>query len=425
MTTTSDRRYHLVTFGCKLNQHDSAVIEGLLQRGGYTAVSEPSDAQLIVVNSCTVTLEADHDARKAARRLRRSNPTARMIATGCYAERDPAALRALALFDDVVGHRERERLPAALLGDDHCSSVPLSLSFPDPARAFLKVQEGCDLACSYCIIPTVRGRSRSLPIDLIVGQLRQLVAQGVREVGFTGVNIGMWGLDLTPRQRLVDLVRAILTAELPLRVRLGSLEPRTVEDELLRTIAGAGDRVAAHLQVPLQSGCDRTLARMHRNYRTAFYRQRIERAKSLVPRICLGADLIVGFPGESTADHESSCRFVADLPLDYLHVFSYSPRPGTPAALLGSPIDGPTKRARAREAIAIGQGHARRFRCDQLGSVQTGLVLAHRHRSGQARVLTGNYIEVLLAEATPGSWTTVRLCRLGEADLAVWAEVAA
>ncbi len=421
----TDRRYSIVTFGCKLNQFDSARAESILRSGGFARTDDPSQAAVIVVNTCTVTGKADHDARKAARRLRRLNPTARLIATGCYAERDPAGLRTAQLFDDVVGLHERDRLPAALLGHDECVTVPLSLTFPDPSRAFLKVQEGCDLACSYCIIPKVRGPGRSEPIDSVLRELRALSASGVREVGLTGVNVGMWGRDLFPTLELADLLSAILEAGLRMRIRLNSLEPRTVDNRLLSLLAQAPDVLVPHIQVPLQSGCDAVLARMSRNYRTTHYRDVIERAKAMVPHICLGADVITGFPGETASEHAASEQFIASLPLDYLHVFTYSARPGTRAASLSEQPHGDTVRPRTAALLELGRAAARRFRRSQLGRVQSALVLAGRTASGQARTLTGNYIEVLLPQAEPGRILDVRLTKLENDGQTVLGEVAA
>lgn len=424
------RRFAVVTFGCKLNQFDSARAAAMLRAAGAEPASE-ADAALIVINTCTVTGNADHDARKAARRLRGLNPTARLIATGCYAERDAAALRASGLFDEVVGHSDRERLPAVLLGSEACQTVPLNLSFPDPARAFLKVQEGCDLACSYCVIPRVRGPGRSEQIADVVRALRALAAQGVREVGLTGVNVGMWGEDLSPRRQLADLLEALLAADLPLRLRLNSLEPRTVDDRVLRLLASAPERLAPHLQIPLQSGSDELLARMARNYRTRHYRAVLERAKELVPGICLGADVISGFPGEGEREHLATAAFLAEAPLDYLHVFRYSPRPGTraaddPAFRRERPV-GPVVRQRVHELLAIGRSAARRFRASRIGRIETGLVLAGRGPQGEARLLTGNYIEILTAAGPAashsGMMASVRLTRLEPEGTTVRGEV--
>ncbi len=207
--------------------------------------------------------------------------------------------------------------------------------FEDSARGWLRVQEGCDLACSYCIIPRVRGPGRSLAAAAVVADARALAARGVREIGLTGVNVGDWGRDLAPREELADLLDALLAAELPLVLRLNSLEPRTVTPRIVERLASTPARqLAPHLQVPLQSGSDRVLGSMARNYRTRDYRVLIETLAARAPDICLGADVIAGFPGERDADHRETLAFVESLPLAYLHVFSYSSRPGTRAAAM-------------------------------------------------------------------------------------------
>ena len=315
-------RYHVVTLGCKLNQFDTARAEGLLRAQGYTPTADPGEAELILLNTCTVTAAADRDGRRLARRLRRLNPRARIVATGCYAERDPDTLRGLGVLDAVVGHAARHRLPAALLGpvgaalrggppQGACDGAAPTVFFEDSARGWLRVQEGCDLACSYCIIPRVRGPGRSLPAPAVLADARALAARGVREIGLTGVNVGSWGRDLAPRAELADLLDALLAADLPLVLRLNSLEPRTVTPRIVERLATApAERLAPHLQVPLQSGCDRVLGAMARNYRTAGYRAVIETLAARVPDICLGADVIAGFPGERDADHRETLAFV-------------------------------------------------------------------------------------------------------------------
>ncbi|MFN7964723.1 MAG: radical SAM protein, partial [Acidobacteriota bacterium] len=224
---------------------------------------------------------------------------------------------------------------------------------------------------------------------------------------------------------LADLLSAILEAELRMRIRLNSLEPRTVDDRVLSLLAQAPDVLVPHIQIPLQSGCDAVLARMSRNYRTTHYRDVIERAKAMVPQICLGADVITGFPGETAAEHAQSEQFIASLPLDYLHVFTYSARPGTRAASLSAQPHGEIVRPRTAALLQLGRAAAQRFRRSQLGRVQSALVLAGRTASGQARTLTGNYIEVLLPQAEPGRILDVRLTKLEDDGQTVLGEVAA
>jgi threonylcarbamoyladenosine tRNA methylthiotransferase MtaB len=346
------------------------------------------------------------------------------------------------VLDAVLGRAARHRLPAALLGGAAAEApggagadargaaassgagapapcgpgAAPAVSFEESARAWLRVQEGCDLACSYCIIPRVRGPGRSLPAAAVVADARALAAQGVREIGLTGVNVGSWGRDLAPRAELADLLEALLAAELPLVLRLNSLEPRTVTPRLVELLATTtAERLAPHLQVPLQSGCDRVLGAMARTYRTADYRAIIETLAARVPDICLGADVIAGFPGEGEAEHRATLAFVESLPLAYLHVFSYSARPGTRAAALPGRLPPDVVRARTAELRALGAGKKRAYRERLLGRTLPALALGGLAPDGWRRTLTAHYIEVLVPTAPPGAPLAVRLTRV-EAD---------
>lgn len=414
------KRYFVHTLGCKLNQFDAARVEGLLRAGGLERTDDPAAADVVVLNTCTVTARADAEGRRLARLYRRLAPNARIVAAGCYAQRDPEGLAALGVFDAVVPLAERERLPRELLGEEACAAQPPGLFFADAARAYLRVQEGCNLRCSYCVIPSVRGPSRSFEPAPLLEEARRLVAAGVREIGLTGVNTGEWGRDLEPKRELADLLEAFLAAEWPrradddgpaVRFRLNSLEPRTLTPRLLALIAAAPDRLAPHVQVPLQSGSDRTLAAMRRNYRTAFYRDVVEGAAARVPGICLGADVIAGFPGETDDDQETTRAFVESLPLAYLHVFSYSPRPGTPAATMPGRPPADVARRRTNELRAAGARLGRAFRERLLGTTQQALVLDTPASDGRLRALTGNYVELRLpAGAAPaGAVVAARL----------------
>ena len=415
------RRYHVVTLGCKLNQFDSAQAEGLLRAEGLVPTADPAEAEVILLNTCTVTAAADRDGRRLARRLRRLNPGARIVAAGCYAERDPGALQGLGVLDAVLGRAARHRLPAALLGGAAAATpgglgAAPAVSFEESARAWLRVQEGCDLACSYCIIPRVRGPGRSRPAAEALAAARALAARGVREIGLTGVNVGSWGRDLAPRAELADLLDALLAADLPLTLRLNSLEPRTVTARIVERLAGTlPARLAPHLQVPLQSGCDRVLGAMARNYRTADYRRVIETLAARVPDVCVGADLIAGFPGESEAEHRETLAFVESLPLAYLHVFSFSARPGTRAAALPDRPPPGAVRDRTAELRALGAAKRRAYRERLVGRTLPALALAGLSPDGWRRTLTAHYIEVLVPAAPPGTPLEVLLTGV-EAD---------
>jgi threonylcarbamoyladenosine tRNA methylthiotransferase MtaB len=402
--------YRIVTLGCKLNQADSAALEARLRSLGLAASIE-GPADLVVLNTCTVTGNADREARQIARRLRRANPRATLIATGCYAERDGRVLASIPGVDHVVGMRDQAGRVAALARAAFSIEAPgtgeagLDLgrfgatTACDPAagdrtRAYLKVQDGCDLRCSYCVIPSVRGASRSLPPGEVLRRIEALSLAGYREIVFTGVNTGDYGKDLAPALRLHDLLERALRLPGLGRLRLNSLEPRTITQETMDLMSAGGGRLARHLQVPLQSGCDAVLQRMRRNYRTADYARVSGSLRAAIPDVGLGADVIVGFPGETDAEFETTCRFIEASELDYLHVFSYSSRPGTPAAALPDAVPPPVVRERSARLRALARALSLRFRRSFLGRDLSVLVLREVRPDGRLRALSDNYIDL-------------------------------
>jgi threonylcarbamoyladenosine tRNA methylthiotransferase MtaB len=434
--------FHTITLGCKLNQFDSAGIDAELLRRGLRRESDPAAAAVVVINTCTVTAKADAEVRKLIRRVRRANPDCRLLVTGCYADLDADAIHETARIDRVVGNRGKIELPRILdemgivgspapaahpavvalksgpptvAGDRGCdgpATLPGTVDFSDRARALLKVQDGCDLACSYCVIPTVRGPSRSVPPDEVERALDALVGRGYREIVLTGVNTGDYGRDLAPRLRLRQLLDRLLERCGATRIRLNSLEPRTVTEEIVELMA-AEPRLAPHLQVPLQSGSDAVLRRMRRNYRRSTWKDRVERLRTAVPDAGLGADVIVGFPGETDRDFDDTCRFIEDSPLSYLHVFSWSARPGTRAAELPDAPSPAVIRERSARLRALGGCLSVRFRKRFEGRRLDAVVLGERRSDGRLRALTGNFIEVVLEGpvATAGEIVDVQILR--------------
>jgi threonylcarbamoyladenosine tRNA methylthiotransferase MtaB len=415
--------YRIVTLGCKLNQADSSALGGALRRLGLSPAAGAGDdapgapADVVILNTCTVTAAADREARQIARRLRRQNPGALLVATGCSAERDPASLREAAGVDHVVGMsgqaaRVRE-LVAAALGIPTDPLAPLELGpfgatdacdatagRSERTRALLKIQDGCDLRCSYCVIPSVRGPSRSLPPGDVLRRMDALFAAGYREIVLTGVNTGDYGRDLDPPLRLHDLLDRALADPAPGRLRLNSLEPKTVVPEIIASFGAGPQRLARHLQIPLQSGSDRTLARMRRPYRVADYARIVESLRSKIPDIGLGADVIVGFPGETDREFEDTFRFVASSPLNYLHVFSFSSRPGTSAASLPDPAPPRAIQERSARLRALGRHLSLRFRSGFLGRSLPVLTLQEVRPDGRLRALSDNFIDLGLAVGT-------------------------
>jgi threonylcarbamoyladenosine tRNA methylthiotransferase MtaB len=413
--------YRIVTLGCKLNQAETTAVEARLRRLGLRPVDEDGalrsgGADLVVLNTCTVTARADRDARRIARSLRRANPRALLIATGCYAERDAPSLRALAGIDQIVGLQDqadrieamaaslpalRDAPPPGTLGPHGATGACESTATSgERTRAYLKIQDGCNLRCSYCIIPAVRGSSRSIPVDTVLREVDRLAAAGYREIVFTGVNTGDYGTDLSPSLRLHDLVREALRRPGLGRLRLNSLEPKTVSGEIIALLAGSDGRLARHLQIPLQSGSDAVLRRMRRPYRVAEYARILERLRRASPDMALGADVIVGFPEETELEFEATLRFITSSPLNYLHVFSYSPRPSTPAAGLQEVAAGVIKDRSAR-LRGLGGELARRFRSGFVDRELPVLTLHDARPDGRLRALSDNYIDLDL-DVGPG-----------------------
>jgi threonylcarbamoyladenosine tRNA methylthiotransferase MtaB len=340
------QRFHVHNFGCRASQADGAALEAALLGKGLTASADVNDAELVVLNSCTVTASADDDVRKAVHRVHRENPSARILVTGCYAQRAPEEIALLPGVVWVVGNSHKVQIPDIIsepdlayhgeirVGDIFAQheflSAPVEDAAGDRTRPNLKIQDGCNNRCSFCIIPFVRGRSRSAPADQVVDQVRNLALR-YREVVLSGINLGRWGREPGSTMRLVDLVRRLLDETAIERLRLSSVEPMDFSDDLLELMA-ASPRIAKHVHAPLQSGSDTVLRRMHRKYRPRHYEDRVRKARAAMPDAAIGADVMAGFPGETAEEFEESRAFIDSLPFTYLHVFTYSERPGTPAA---------------------------------------------------------------------------------------------
>jgi threonylcarbamoyladenosine tRNA methylthiotransferase MtaB len=339
------KRFFVKNFGCRASQADGAAIEAGLAAKGLSPSATPSDSDLIVLNTCTVTATADDEVRQTVRRMHRDHPQARILITGCYAQRSPQELAAIEGVTLVVGNSHKTQIPDLVstsmdyhgqieVGDIFANHDFLSAPVEDAAgertRPNLKIQDGCNNRCSFCVIPFVRGRSRSAPAEQVIAQVGTLAAK-YREVVLSGINLGRWGRDFAGRIRLVDLIRRLLDETSVERLRLSSVEPMDFSDDLLSLMATT-DRIAKHVHAPLQSGSDTVLRRMHRKYRPRHYADRIAKARALMPDCAVGADVMTGFPGETDAEFQDSRAFIESLPFTYLHVFTYSERPGTPAA---------------------------------------------------------------------------------------------
>src|SRR6266481_2126289 len=492
--------FFIEQFGCRATQADGAALERQLLDRGCTAASAAAAADIIVVNTCTVTASADAQARDTIRKFHAANPAVRVIVTGCYAQRAPEELAALPGVSWVVGNSHKPQIPdliaslnpaasasaqestvdfspavpdsangffpAAALAEpardfssaiatDSDSTVPFSSDSTAPFHSFvgapaaagcavssgkiltgdifeqnvllsapvlggeghhtrptLKIQDGCDSRCSYCVIPFVRGKSRSLAPDTAIQEIRQLSAAGYREIVLSGINLGTYGRDLSPRVEFEDLLRRILGETSVERLRISSIEPLDVTQDLVELFAST-DRIAQHFHMPLQSGSDRILAAMHRWYRAEHYARRVELIRERLPQAAIGADVITGFPGESEAEHAATVNFIESLPFTYLHVFSFSKRPGTKAAALSNEVPPAVIKRRARELRALGEKKAAAFRQSQLGRTLRVLTLRRDEddmREGLTPALSSNYLRVKVEDVLDfNEWTDVRI----------------
>jgi len=384
------------------------MLRSVLERAGYEVARTSTEAELVVLNTCTVTGAADADVRRAVYRLRRENPSARIVVTGCYAQRAPEEVATLPGVELVVGNSHKTKIPELLtqmhsLAPYHGQIVvgeispvwdSLALEFDGPAgdrtRPALKIQDGCNSRCSFCIIPTVRGRSRSAPADLVVAQVRGLATR-YREIVLTGINLGRWGRELGPGVRLVGLLRRLLAETEVERLRLSSVEPMDLSGELLEVMASS-PRIAKHVHAPLQTGSDSVLRRMRRWYRARHYEDRILRVRELMPDAAIGADVMVGFPGETDAEFEENRSFLERLPFTYLHVFTYSPRPGTPAASMPGQVPAAVRKERSLILRELAARKNQEFRHSMIGRQLSVVTL---EETGAA--LSSNYLKVKLA----------------------------
>ena len=442
--------FYIEQFGCRATQADAAAIERQLRDRGFAAASESASADVVIVNTCTVTAAADAQAREAIRKLHARNPAARVIATGCYAQRAPEELAALPGVSWVVGNSHKPEIPwlmdsldggaarelasgfvpASALGDEKFSllqgpakiltgnifeqrallAAPVIGGEGNHTRPVVKIQDGCNSRCSYCVIPFVRGRSRSLEPGQVVDEIARLSAAGYREIVLSGINLGTYGRDLSPHVELIELLRRILDETGVERLRISSIEPMDVTEELIALFASS-ERMAQHFHMPLQSGCDRVLAAMHRWYRAEHYARRVELIRERLPDAGIGADVIAGFPGETDAEHAETVAFIERLPFSYLHVFSYSKRPGTRAAELSDQIATPVVKQRARELRALGEMKVREFRRSQEGRELQVLTLRSERNSAETTpALSSNYLRVgVRGKFVANEWVNVAI----------------
>jgi threonylcarbamoyladenosine tRNA methylthiotransferase MtaB len=450
--------FYIEQFGCRATQADGAAIERQLRERGFTVSLDSTNADVIVVNTCTVTAAADSQARDAIRKFHAANSASRIIVTGCYAQRAPEELAALPGVSFVVGNSHKPQLPHLVteISSARLQSLPIDpilstqsdflasdtiatdkiligdifqvrdvLVAPvlggegNHTRPTLKIQDGCDSRCAFCVIPFVRGKSRSLSPQTVIAEIQKLADSGFREIVLSGINLGTYGRDFSPRCEFEDLLRRILDETSVEHLRISSIEPLDVTSDLINLFA-SNDRIAPQFHMPLQSASDRVLAAMRRWYRAEHYSRRVDLIQEYLPHAAIGADIIAGFPGETEQDHQASLRFIQERPFSYLHVFSYSPRPGTRAASLPDTVSAENIKRRARELRALSEAKSAAFRRSHSGRTLRALTLRREPTRDESTTpaLTSNYISLRLpALLPPNQFIHVEMHSSGEFTL--------
>ncbi len=376
-----------------------------LQGAGYRIVRFEDGADLVVVNTCTVTSATDAQSRNLIRRARRQNAECRVIVTGCYAQVDPDALHDLPGVSLVIGNEEKQRL-LDFLQQDYPSTLvevsdirqaesvclPASISFAGRSRAFVQIQNGCDAFCSYCIIPYARGASRSAPEHEVLEQINGLADSGFREVVLTGIHVGGYGADLVPSSTLHRLVRRVESESTIHRLRLGSIEPTELTDELLETVTNS-KIVCPHLHIPLQAGNDAVLQRMGRTYNRDFFSRLIEKVRAALPNAAICLDVITGFPGETDQEFNDAYDFIAGLPITDLHVFPFSKRPGTQAATMSNQVPGKVSKGRAEKLRSLAERKYKLF-AEGFINAELEVIVETGSINGLMKGISRNYLDV-------------------------------
>jgi threonylcarbamoyladenosine tRNA methylthiotransferase MtaB len=423
-------KYSVITFGCRVNQADSLGFEEELLAAGAVAAS-PQTADLVVVNTCSVTATADQGTRQTIRRIARDNPNARIVVTGCYATRRPDEVAALPNVARVVLNDDKPRLiqlikktffsassAVAFAGDGPCGAA-IEPGVAGRTAFTLRVQTGCAEPCSYCIIPTTRGMPRSVRVEEVLREVERVAAAGFKEIALTGVHLGSYGRDLQPMSSLIELLRSLdrrsakaLAERSNLLFRISSLEPMDCSREVVDLVASS-ERFAPHFHLPLQHASDRLLAAMRRPYTIAHYSSLVDHIRARMPHASIGSDIIVGFPGETGEDFEQLAAYLERSPLTHIHVFPYSDRPGTPASAMTGKVGGLVVRERGRRIRQIGQRLSERFRGSQVGTTHRALTL----EDGSLAV-TGNYLKVRIPPGRArNEWVRVRMTSHDDGEL--------
>jgi threonylcarbamoyladenosine tRNA methylthiotransferase MtaB len=404
--------FAIQSFGCRVNQAEAFAWADMLQKHGLVYRSDCLHSDIVLVNSCTLTRRADRDVRHFLNKIARVNPEARVVLTGCYAERFSRDWQDQHRVWKVVRNAEKDDLPKRILAITGRGVETESIPFR--SRALIKIQDGCDFRCTFCIIPHVRGKSVSLPEKTIIHQAQVYVEQGYREIVLTGIHLCSYGNERPGQDSLAGLLMRLEKIKGLGRIRLSSLDPRMLDRKLRDTITRI-PTVCPHFHLSLQHGCDDLIQRMGRKVKVADYRDILGELRRKKPYAALGADLIVGFPGETERDYETMFDFLEESPLTYFHVFSYSPRPGTPA-FGWEQVDGKIKKKRAAQLRALSKKKNADFRRELVGNIHEGVVI--RKREGTAQILLSNYVPVQVSrcEAPERELVRVRITNAGESQ---------
>ncbi len=404
-------KFRITTLGCKVNQYESDAIAEQLKNSGCVPAPSEDKADLCIINTCTVTQKASMQSRQAVRQAIRSNPKARIVVTGCYAQTEPDAILKIDGVHTVIGHGDKHKIPEIvrsspmenhrrpilirrnILLECDFKQVPATV-FENRTRPFLKIQDGCDTFCTYCIVPYARGRSRSMATGKVLEHIRHLKHAGYHEVVLTGVHLGAYGLDLSPKYHLAGLLSRIYESNPIHRVRLSSIEPHELTQDIL-TLVAETDVFCDHFHIPLQSGDDSVLKKMHRPYTRSFFRDLIVKINSLIPDAAIGVDVLIGFPGETEKAFENTYLLIEELPVTYLHVFPFSVRKGTPASKYPQQVDSRTIKARCEKMRTLGNQKKQAFYKKFIGKTVKILIESKRDEStGFLKGITSNYIPV-------------------------------
>lgn len=398
------------TLGCRANQLESSIISDNLKNAGFEVVSFKEVADFYIINSCTVTQNSDKESKYFARQAKHKNPEAKVILTGCYAQVSADEASEVAEIDYVFGNSEKQDIPAFLTSINEneqkifVSDIMKKDAFDDKrvysasgrTRAIIKIQDGCNFRCSYCIIPYARGKSRSNIADNVIEQVKAIVDNGFKEVVLSGIHLGQWGMDLKPADSLADLLVKMEEINGLERIRLSSIDPQEFSDELIERLVNS-PKICRHLHISLQSGNNEILKSMRRRYSVEYYSELIQSLSAKVPELAIGSDIIVGFPGETDEQFEDTCANLQALPISYIHVFPYSIRKGTPAAEMSAQVPDEVKKYRSTVLKALAAAKAEEFKNQQIGKAYNILVERTRDKkSGMLKGMTDNYLTVLL-----------------------------